>query len=109
VPAELIAAVVNLVVNAIDAMQEQGESITVATGRDDQGRAWVRVRDDGPGMPPEVARRVFEPFFSTKGESGTGLGLANVYAFARRHGGDVTLESSPGEGATFTIFFPPAD
>jgi signal transduction histidine kinase len=99
---ELVSAVVNLVVNAIDAMGDVGSAITVSTGAADQ-EVWIRVRDDGPGIPPELAKRVFEPFFTTKGEAGTGLGLANVYAFARRFGGDVALETAPGEGATFTI------
>jgi signal transduction histidine kinase len=104
-PDELVSAVVNLVVNSIDAMAEKGTSITVATGVSG-GEVFVRVSDDGPGIAPEVARRIFEPFFTTKGEAGTGLGLANVYAFARRFGGDVTLDTKVGEGASFTIRLP---
>jgi CheY-like chemotaxis protein len=57
-------------------------------------------------MPPEVAARVFEPFFSTKGDQGTGLGLVNVYATVERHDGRIELDSTPGRGTTFRLFFP---
>jgi signal transduction histidine kinase len=79
-PSELISAVVNVVVNAIDAIADLGvgRDVTVTTGVRDDGSRFVSVHDDGPGMPPEIERRVFEPFFSTKGDAGTGLGLANV-------------------------------
>jgi len=101
---EVVGALVNLIVNAADACGERG-TVTVRTGRDD-GAAWIEVADDGPGMSPEVEARVFEPFFSTKGEQGTGLGLANVFATVQRHGGDVTLVTAPGRGAAFTLSFP---
>lgn len=100
---ELATAVVNLIANATDALNERG-TIVVATGASDGG-AWVEVADNGPGMPPDVERRVFEPFFTTKSE-GTGLGLAMVYAFVQRHGGRVVLITAPGEGTTFRIWFP---
>ncbi|MFO0762706.1 MAG: HAMP domain-containing sensor histidine kinase [Byssovorax sp.] len=102
-----VAALVNLIVNAIDALGPKG-TITVSTGGED-GQGWVRVADDGPGMPPEVEQRVFEPFFTTKGDEGTGLGLAMVYASVQRHGGRVTLQTAPGAGAAFTILLPSAD
>jgi signal transduction histidine kinase len=101
---EVVAALVNLIVNAADACGERG-TVTVRTGCDDSA-AWVEVADDGPGMPPEVEARVFEPFFSTKGESGTGLGLANVFATMLRHGGEVRLDTAPGRGARFVLRFP---
>ena len=102
--ADLVSALVNFVVNAIDAMPDGG-TVSVATGADDEG-VWVRVEDDGPGMPPDVERRIFEPFFSTKGERGSGLGLAMVYAFVQRSGGRLQLKTAPGEGAAFTLWFP---
>ena len=102
---EVLAAVVNLVINAIDAMPDGGGTITISTGEERSG-AWIQVADDGPGMPPEIEQRVFEPFFSTKGADGTGLGLAMVYACATRHGGSVKLETAPGEGARFRLWFP---
>jgi signal transduction histidine kinase len=101
-----VAALVNLIVNAIDALRDQGV-ISITTGKAEAG-GWVRVADDGPGMPPEVEQRVFEPFFTTKGDEGTGLGLAMVYASVQRHGGRVTLETAPGAGAAFTIWLPDA-
>lgn len=106
-PGEILSAIVNLLVNAADAMRESGKGdlIRISTGNED-GRSFVRVADDGPGMDPEVARRVFEPFFSTKGDEGTGLGLAMVQGAAQRHGGEVVLDTAPGAGATFTLWFP---
>jgi signal transduction histidine kinase len=104
--ADVVSAVVNLVVNAIDAVGD-GSTITLRTG-EARGGAWVEVSDDGPGMPPEVEQRAFEPFFTTKGDEGTGLGLAMVFACVQRHGGTVTLKTAPGEGATFTLWFPGA-
>jgi signal transduction histidine kinase len=93
---EIVSALVNLIVNAIDAMPNGG-TIWLRTGEADRG-SWVEVADDGPGMPPEVEIRVFEPFFTTKGEEGTGLGLAMVFACMQRHGRSVTLETAPGKG-----------
>lgn len=101
---EILSAVVNLIVNAIDALPDGG-TILVSTG-EERGGAWIEVEDDGPGMPPEVEQRVFEPFFSTKGAEGTGLGLAMVYACAARHGGSVTLKTAVGAGARFRLWFP---
>ena len=104
---EIIGAIVNLVVNAIDAMPEGG-TITLRTGVTG-GRAFLTVADTGPGMTPDVQARVFEPFFTPKGAEGTGLGLANVFATMQRHGGTVSLETAPGYGAAFTLSFPLAD
>jgi CheY-like chemotaxis protein len=70
----------------------------------------VSVSDTGPGMDEETMRRVFEPFFTTKAVGrGTGLGLSQVYGFARQSGGGVRIESTPGKGATVDIYLPPAD
>jgi signal transduction histidine kinase len=101
---ELLGALLNLLVNAVDAM-EDGGTITVATGAADEG-AWVQVADDGPGIPEALQRRIFEPFFTTKGKAGTGLGLAMVYACVQRHAGKLTLDSAPGQGTRFTLWFP---
>ncbi|HSN99467.1 MAG TPA: ATP-binding protein [Candidatus Nanopelagicales bacterium] len=113
---ELVSAVVNLVVNAIDALSQPlstgtgtGEHapglITLRTG-ESRGGAWIEVADNGPGMVPEVEQHVFDPFFTTKGQEGTGLGLAMVYACVQRHGGTVSLVTAPGRGARFTLWFP---
>jgi signal transduction histidine kinase len=112
--AELVSALVNLVANAIDAVAPAAGAdagsgregiITVRTG-EARGGAWIEVADNGPGMTAEVEHRVFDPFFTTKGDDGTGLGLAMVYACVQRHGGTVALETAPGNGAKFTLWFP---
>ena len=105
-PTELVVALLNLIANAIAALGDGG-TVTVSTGAEDGG-AWVRVKDDGPGIPEEIQRRIFEPFFTTKGKEGTGLGLAMVYAFIQRHGGKLSLDTAPGAGTTFTVWLPGA-
>jgi signal transduction histidine kinase len=106
VASEAVAVIVNLLVNAIEAMPAGG-TITVTTANEREG-GLLRIEDDGPGMTPEVEARVFEPFFTTKGDEGTGLGLALAYAFAERSGGHLTLETAPGRGALFSLWFPKA-
>ena len=101
---EVVAAVVNLLVNAMDAMPDGG-TIHLRTG-EARGGAFVTVADTGPGMTPDVQARIFEPFFTTKGREGTGLGLAMVFATMQRCGGSVSVESTPGQGAAFTLWFP---
>ena len=102
---EVVSALVNLVVNAIDAAGTKGRTITLTSGESDGG-SFVEIEDDGPGMPPEVEKRVFEPFFTTKGTEGTGLGLAMVYATVHRYGGNITLDTSLGRGTRFRLWFP---
>ncbi|HEX6321359.1 MAG TPA: ATP-binding protein [Burkholderiales bacterium] len=99
-------AVVNLVVNARDALQGCGRVI-LRTTAGEEGRACLEVEDNGPGMPEEVLRRAMEPFFTTKGEAGTGLGLAQVYGFMHQHGGTMHIESAPGKGTLVHLCFPP--
>ena len=94
---------VNLVFNAIDALSAGGQ-IVLRTGAE-AGGGWIEVSDTGPGMPEEVEKRVFEPFFTTKAQ-GTGLGLAMVYAFAKRHAGSITVETKLGAGTKFRLWFP---
>jgi two-component system cell cycle sensor histidine kinase/response regulator CckA len=124
---QLETAVMNLAVNARDAMSGKGSAgsgggtVRIRTARVSQaearglgwaeapaeGAALIEVSDNGPGMAPEIAAKVFEPFFTTKavGE-GTGMGLATVYGIVEQADGHITLESAPGEGATFRIFLP---
>ncbi len=106
-PSELVAALVNLLVNALHAIGGAGR-VTVTT-RAAAGGAEILVADTGPGMTAEVRERVFQPFFTTKGREGTGLGLAMVYALVQRSHGLIHLDSEPGEGATFTLWFPAAE
>ncbi len=100
-------ALVNLLSNAFEAAQPKTGVITVRTRYlPDRHEAQISVSDNGPGVPPERQEEVFEAFWSTKGQRGTGLGLAVTRKIIQEHGGQVTLESSAGEGATFTITLP---
>jgi signal transduction histidine kinase/ActR/RegA family two-component response regulator len=105
---EIREALTNLVFNAIDAMPEGG-TLTVRTSVADEP-GWVRIDivDTGVGMDDEARRRCMEPFFTTKGERGTGLGLAMVYGVAQRHGAEVDIRSTPGAGTMFSLIFPAA-
>jgi len=95
----------NLLMNACDALEGRG-TIRIRTRAEPQGVVLV-FEDDGPGMPPEVLSRIFEPFFTTKAVGkGTGLGLSISHGIVARHGGQMQVESSPGEGARFTIRLP---
>ncbi|MCZ6676177.1 MAG: response regulator [Candidatus Poribacteria bacterium] len=99
---ELREVLMNLIFNAVDAMPEGG-TITLQT-RTDSDQVVLAVSDTGVGMTEEVRQRCLEPFFSTKGESGTGMGLAMAYGSIRRHGGRIDIQSQPGAGTTFTVY-----
>jgi CheY-like chemotaxis protein len=103
-PAELREALTNLILNAVDALPKGG-AITVAT-RPAGDAVEVSVADTGLGMSEAVRRRIFEPFFSTKGPKGTGLGLAMAYGIVSRHRGQIAVESEEGAGSTFTLRLP---
>jgi len=98
-PLSLTRALTNLVSNACDALQGQGPIRITAAPRA------IAVSDSGPGIPEEVILRIFEPFFSTKGDHGTGLGLPIVRDLMYRQGGSVSVHSAPGAGACFTLHF----
>ncbi len=104
-PAELNEVITNLVLNAIDAMPKGG-TLRIRTRLGDHRDAVITVADTGMGMTDEVRKRVFDPFFTTKGEEGTGLGLSVSHSIVERHGGDLRVDSRPGEGTTFTITLP---
>ena len=103
---ELQQVLTNLAMNAIDAMAETGGRLAVSL--EARGTlAVVRVQDSGPGVPPEKLEMIFQPFYSTKlNRGGTGLGLSISYDIVRRHGGDLRVESRPGEGACFVVELP---
>ena len=103
---EIREALTNLVFNAVDAMAEGGK-LTVRT-RVADGHVHIEVIDTGLGMDEDSRRRCLEPFFTTKGERGTGLGLAMVYGMAQRHSADIAIESELGKGTTVRLSFAPA-
>src|SRR6185295_16674955 len=99
---KLQQVLINLLKNAAHAIRKRSPGqITMAVGRDGSN-AVVTVGDNGCGMTPEVAARIWEPFFTTKGEEGTGLGLDIVKAIVEAHGGTIHCDSAPDQGATFT-------
>lgn len=118
-PARLQQAMVNLALNARDAMPKGGtltftlarvegqEIDCVACGRV-TGGAWVQVRitDSGMGIPPEVLPHIFEPFFTTRAPLGHGLGLAQVYGIVKQHEGHLAVETGDGRGTTFVLYLP---
>jgi signal transduction histidine kinase len=114
-PPRFNAAILNLVVNARDAMPEGGiiRISTAAVRRTQHGgpREYVRVRvrDHGSGMSAEVLERIFDPYFTTKGESGTGLGVPQVQALLQEVDGFVRVDSALGEGTSFDLYFPADD
>jgi signal transduction histidine kinase/ActR/RegA family two-component response regulator/PAS domain-containing protein len=101
---EIREALTNLIFNAVDAMP-QGGILTLRTRLDEEERVVVEVIDTGFGMNEETRRRCLEPFFTTKGERGTGLGLAMVYGVMQRHGGELEIDSGPGSGTTARLCF----
>jgi len=102
-PDELRRAFTNLVMNAVEAMPERG-TLTVSC-RQAPGRVQVSVRDTGTGIPPEIQKRIFSAYFTTKAK-GTGLGLAGARRAIEAQGGDIRFESSPGRGTTFFVTLP---
>jgi two-component system NtrC family sensor kinase len=100
--------VLNIAGNAIEACQEiEGARVILKTETlPVEGMLCVSITDNGPGIPPDIQKKIFEPFFSTKGSQGTGLGLAVARKSAEEHGGKLLLESSPGNGAAFRLLLP---
>jgi CheY-like chemotaxis protein len=121
-PSQVEAAMLNLCLNARDAMPNGGfvsirtDNISsVMAAREDEDQRLqpgdyvrIRVADTGVGMAPDVKARAFDPFFTTKGPSGTGLGLSQVYGMARQSGGDVTIRSTLGDGTQICLYLPRA-
>jgi CheY-like chemotaxis protein len=120
-PSQFDTALVNIAINARDAMNGVGrivitvaaiETMPAVRSHDAVQGDFVAVSltDTGTGIPPEKLDRIFEPFFTTKGVGhGTGLGLSQVFGFAKQSGGEITVESKVGVGSTFTLFLPRAD
>ncbi len=105
-PNKIKQVLINLVMNAIHALRGQGR-ILLATGLNSDGMVELRVEDNGPGIPMAIQGQVFTPFFTTKPEGeGTGLGLYICQNIVREHGGQIRLESHPGQGTLFRICLP---
>lgn len=109
---EIREALINLIFNAVDAMPNGGPllvrtRVAQVDAKDAAGRKFVQVEviDSGIGMDEDTRRRCLEPFFSTKGERGTGLGLAMVYGTMQRHSADIEIESAVGQGTTIRLSF----
>jgi nitrogen fixation negative regulator NifL len=103
---QMIEVFLNICMNAIEAMQPAGGTLSVdmiyAEGKDQVG---VTISDSGPGIDPEILPHLFEPFITTK-VSGLGLGLSICYGIIQKHGGQITVDSQPGQGTRFTIWLP---
>jgi PAS domain S-box-containing protein len=107
VESEIREALTNLIFNAVDAMAEGG-TLTLRTRQAGEGKlqtAVLEVIDTGAGMDEATRQRCLEPFFTTKGERGTGLGLAMVFGMAQRHGAELEIDSTPGAGTTMRLVF----
>ncbi len=114
-------AILNICINALHAMQSGGD-LTISTHNETLQKVDVKligipegdyvllmIADTGTGMDPDIKEKIFEPFYSTKGELGTGLGLSQVYGFVERNGGTVKVYSELGQGSTFILYFPRSD
>ena len=110
VESEIREALINLIFNAVDAMPDGG-TLTLGTrlipggANDSPAFVEVRVADTGTGMSEDTRQRCLEPFFTTKGERGTGLGLAMVYGIVQRHSADIDIDSAPGRGTAISLRF----
>ena len=104
-PQQINQVIANLLVNAAHAIEGHGR-ITVSTSSE-LDQVFLTVSDTGCGIPAEILTRIFDPFFTTKEVGkGTGLGLNISYDIVKKHGGEITIESEPGVGTTFTIRLP---
>jgi signal transduction histidine kinase len=107
-PTQIAQVFTNLLVNASQAIENQGQ-IRIRT-RHQGGEVIVAISDTGKGMTPETLSRLFNPFFTTKPRGqGTGLGLSISRDIIHRHGGRIEVDSTPGQGSTFTIYLPVAN
>jgi two-component system NtrC family sensor kinase len=105
-PNQLQQVILNIFTNSADEMSNGGE-VRISTRETPGGYVEVEFADNGPGIAPEIMDKIFEPFFTTKPVGqGTGLGLPVSYGIIKRHGGDITVKSEPGKGASFLVSLP---
>lgn len=106
-PAELEQVILNLVLNALDAVDGTAGKIVLRTQSKDKDRVMLQVTDNGHGIDADIMNKLFEPFFTTKPlGQGIGIGLATCYRILQAHGGEITVDSARGEGAVFTAILP---
>ncbi|KAF5033534.1 Sensor protein ZraS [anaerobic digester metagenome] len=103
--AQMHQVLVNLITNAIQSMRPGGE-LRVATRGEPGQTARIVIADNGQGIPPDALPHIFDPFFSTKGTEGTGLGLSVSYGIVKNHGGRLRVESAVGKGTTCSVELP---
>jgi len=106
-PSELYEVLVNVIKNALEAMPDGGVMGIAPTTRN--GKIHLSISDTGIGIPEENLQRLFQPFFTTKGLKSSGLGLSSSYGIIKKHHGEMTVQSTPGQGTTFTIILPRAN
>jgi len=105
-PSRIQQVFLNLILNAADAMGQKGKiRLSTRLAPDGQG-VWAEVADQGPGVPPRLRKKIFEPFFSTKGSRGNGLGLNVVQTIIEQHGGRIEVDDAPEGGALFRFYLP---
>lgn len=106
-PQRIQQGLINLIINAVHAMENDGQlNITAAILKNGQ-KFRFQVKDTGTGIPTENLRKVFDPFFTTKKVGvGTGLGLSTSHGIIEQHGGQINVESEPGKGTIFTVTLP---
>jgi two-component system NtrC family sensor kinase len=105
-PNQIQQVLVNLLMNAADAVAADGTGRITVTTRSANGHVEIDVEDNGCGIPDEIRAHLFEPFFSTKGPRGTGLGLSISWGIVKAHGGAIEVSSEPGRGSRFTVRLP---
>jgi len=105
-PSGLRQVFMNMLVNAHQAIAGEGQ-VELTTGRSNSTHVFIKIRDNGPGIGPDAIDKIWDPFFTTKEVGkGIGLGLALTYDIVKRHGGEIQVESRPGEGSEFTVLLP---
>jgi len=105
-PQGIHRCLLNLLTNAIDALDEDGGEVKISTQSQGENEVLITVEDNGAGIPEKIRQRIFDVFFSTKGSQGTGLGLAVTKKIIEEHGGAIEAESTPGQGSKLTIKLP---
>ena len=105
-PGKIKQVFTNLIINAIEAMPDGGTLSLASRTSDDGTSVEIEFSDTGCGIPEEIVKRIFDPFFSTKKGKGTGLGLSVSYGIVKHHGGDITVRSSVGAGTSVTVILP---